>query len=91
MCSFEAQGVPCMISAEAIHKADDQRRKCTLLEPHHTMPRRKMIVIMYLAIFMLLLSGGFLIIFLYALKKGQFQDLDTPAHKILIDDEVKKN
>jgi cbb3-type cytochrome oxidase maturation protein len=35
----------------------------------------------------LLLGGFFLATFLFAVKSGQFDDLDTPAHRILIDDE----
>lgn len=45
-------------------------------------------IIMYLAIFMVILGGFFLFIFLSALKNGQFEDLETPSHKLLIDDTV---
>jgi cbb3-type cytochrome oxidase maturation protein len=39
----------------------------------------------------LLLSFAFLIAFIYSARKGQFDDLETPAHRMLIDDErVKK-
>lgn len=34
----------------------------------------------------LLLGVGFVAAFLYASSKGQFDDLDTPAHRILNDD-----
>ncbi|KAB8029970.1 cbb3-type cytochrome oxidase assembly protein CcoS [Fluviispira multicolorata] len=47
-----------------------------------------MAIIMYLAIFMLIVGGVFLIVFLLAVKNGQFEDLETPAHKILLDDDV---
>lgn len=33
----------------------------------------------------------FVIAFIWATKKGQYDDLETPAHKILIDDEKVKN
>jgi len=33
-----------------------------------------------------LISGGFLIAFIYNVKKGQFDDTYSPAEKILFDD-----
>ena len=30
----------------------------------------------------------FLLLFIWAAKKGQFDDLTTPAHEILVDDEI---
>ncbi|WP_186646890.1 cbb3-type cytochrome oxidase assembly protein CcoS [Fluviispira vulneris] len=48
-----------------------------------------MAIIMYLAIFMLIIGGAFLTVFLFAVKNGQFEDLKTPAHKILLDDTVE--
>lgn len=38
----------------------------------------------------LLLGIGFVAAFLWATSKGQFDDLETPAHRILIDNERKK-
>lgn len=41
-----------------------------------------------------LLGGFFLAAFLWAARKGQFEDLVTPAHRMLIDDEnesLRKN
>ena len=35
----------------------------------------------------LLLSGGFVLTFVWATKKGQYKDLDTPANRMLLDDE----
>ena len=29
--------------------------------------------------------------FLFAVKNGQFEDLETPAHKILLDDSIENN
>ncbi len=38
----------------------------------------------------LLLGIGFIAAFLWATSKGQFDDLETPAHRILLDNERKK-
>ncbi len=35
----------------------------------------------------LLLGLGFLCCFIWGVKKGQYDDLETPAHRILMDDE----
>jgi cbb3-type cytochrome oxidase maturation protein len=35
----------------------------------------------------LLLGGGFLVTFLIFSARGEFEDLETPAHRMLIDDE----
>lgn len=35
----------------------------------------------------LLLAGVFLFLFIWATRKGQFDDLTTPAHRILNDDQ----
>jgi cbb3-type cytochrome oxidase maturation protein len=48
-------------------------------------------VIIYLAIFMVFIGSFFLCIFLFAVKNGQFEDLETPAHKILLDDSIENN
>jgi len=37
------------------------------------------------------LALGFLIAFLVSVKKGQFDDQETPAIRMLFDDDVKKN
>lgn len=34
-----------------------------------------------------LLAGGALAAFMYAVRQGQFDDLDTPSHRILFDDD----
>ena len=36
----------------------------------------------------LLLGGGFLLAFILSSLTGQYEDLDTPAHRILLDDEA---
>lgn len=38
----------------------------------------------------LLLGIGFVSAFLWATSKGQFDDLETPAHRILIDENERK-
>jgi len=43
--------------------------------------------ILYLMVPMALLLGlGFVVAFIYAVRKGQFDDVDTPAQKILNED-----
>ncbi|NQU65785.1 MAG: cbb3-type cytochrome oxidase assembly protein CcoS [SAR324 cluster bacterium] len=39
----------------------------------------------------LLLGGGALIWFILALRSGQFDDLETPAYRILFDEEGPNN
>jgi cbb3-type cytochrome oxidase maturation protein len=36
----------------------------------------------------LLLGFGFLVAFIRSAAQGQYDDLDTPAHRILIEDQV---
>jgi cbb3-type cytochrome oxidase maturation protein len=38
----------------------------------------------------LLLGGGALFSFFYAARKGQFDDLNTPAYRALLDDSERK-
>jgi cbb3-type cytochrome oxidase maturation protein len=47
-------------------------------------------VIYLLIIFSLLIAGGFLIAFLWAVRSGQFDDKYTPSVRILMDG-TKKN
>jgi cbb3-type cytochrome oxidase maturation protein len=35
----------------------------------------------------LLLGGGFLVTFLVLSARGEYDDLETPAHRILLDDD----
>ena len=35
----------------------------------------------------IILGGGALVLFLWALRNGQFDDLETTAHRILFEDE----
>ncbi len=37
----------------------------------------------------LLFSMGALIVFILAVRKGQFDDLDTPAYRILLEDQER--
>lgn len=39
----------------------------------------------------LLLGIGFVAAFFWATSKGQFDDVETPAHRILNDDNERKN
>jgi cbb3-type cytochrome oxidase maturation protein len=51
-----------------------------------------MSVIVILVFFSVLVAGGFLIAFLWAVRSGQYEDKYTPSVRILFDnDEEKKN
>lgn len=50
-----------------------------------------MSVIVILVFFSVLVAGGFLIAFLWAVRSGQYEDRYTPSVRILFDDEEKKN
>lgn len=39
----------------------------------------------------LLLGLGFLVAFVRAAFQGQYDDLDTPAHRILLEDKISNN
>ena len=39
----------------------------------------------------LLLGGGFVFAFLWAADKGQFEDTETPAYRILDSDDLERN
>jgi len=47
-------------------------------------------VIFILVTASLTLAIGFLIAFIVSVKKGQFDDQETPAFRILFDDTIKK-
>jgi cbb3-type cytochrome oxidase maturation protein len=48
-------------------------------------------VLFFLVPTAILVAGVFVGLFIWATKIGQFDDLETPAHKILLDDErIKK-
>ena len=47
-----------------------------------------MTVIFFILPFALLLGFGFLAAFLWVVWQGQYDELDTPAHRMLLDDEV---
>ena len=47
--------------------------------------------IMFVLLPMALLFGiGFLFAFIWAARKGQFDDLETPKHRILVEDEASE-
>ncbi len=43
-------------------------------------------IVFFLLPFALLLGLGFAVAFVYAARRGQFEDLDTPAYRILLDE-----
>jgi len=47
-------------------------------------------VILVLVAASLLLAIGFLIAFIVSVRKGQFDDQETPAIRMLFDDNIKK-
>ncbi|MEO8514999.1 MAG: cbb3-type cytochrome oxidase assembly protein CcoS [Ignavibacteria bacterium] len=49
-----------------------------------------MSVIVILIFFSVLVAGGFLLAFLWAVRSGQYEDKYTPSVRILFDDEEKK-
>jgi cbb3-type cytochrome oxidase maturation protein len=44
-------------------------------------------VLIFLVPTAIVVAGVFVGLFIWATKKGQFDDLETPAHKMLLDDE----
>ncbi len=49
-----------------------------------------MSVIVVLIFFSILVAGGFLVAFLWAVKSGQYEDKYTPSVRILFDNENRK-
>ena len=45
-------------------------------------------IILFLIVLSLLVAGGFLVAFFWAVKDGQFDDDLTPAMRILVDDDM---
>lgn len=50
-----------------------------------------MSVIAVLILFSILVAGGFLIAFIWAVKSGQYDDKYTPSVRMLFDDKDQKN
>ncbi len=50
-----------------------------------------MIIISVLLPMALALSLAFLVAFIVAARSGQYEDLETPAHRMLLDDEMINN
>ncbi len=44
-------------------------------------------IIYFLLPLALLLGSGFALAFIYYTRRGEFDDLETPAHRMLLDDE----
>lgn len=49
-----------------------------------------MSILMLMIPMAVLFAFGFIYAFFWATKKGQFDDLDTPAHRMLNDDVINK-
>ena len=47
-------------------------------------------IIGYLVILSLLIAGGFLAAFIWAVSKGQYEDQESPAVRILLNDKKVK-
>ena len=47
-------------------------------------------IIFLLVVFSAIIAVGFLIAFIYSVKSGQFDDVETPAMRILFDDAILK-
>ena len=45
-------------------------------------------IILLLIIVSLIIAGGFLVVFLWAVRSGQYDDSETPALKVLIEDDM---
>ena len=43
-------------------------------------------IVIFLLIASVLVAGGFLVAFIWAIRRGQFDDLETPATRILFDE-----
>lgn len=50
-----------------------------------------MSVIVILVFFSVLVAGGFLAAFIWAVRSGQYEDRYTPSVRILFDDESESN
>jgi cbb3-type cytochrome oxidase maturation protein len=48
-----------------------------------------MSVVVILIVASVLVAGGFLAAFIWSTRSGQYDDIDTPAHRILFDDPPK--
>ena len=46
--------------------------------------------IIFMVAVALLLSFGFVLSYVWASSNGQFEDLETPAHRMLKNDEIRK-
>lgn len=48
-----------------------------------------MSIIFMLIFFSIVVAGGFLIAFFFAVKNGQYEDMNTPSMRVYLDDEPK--
>lgn len=65
------------------------RAKC-ILHPFLTNPSGAMKIMLLLILLSLLLAAGFLLVYLWAARNGQFDDDFTPAVRILFDDKIQE-
>ena len=57
--------------------------------PHRVVPRNDMNILYLLIPLALLLLGVAVWVFFWAVGSGQFDDLDTPAMRVIMDDDEK--
>ncbi len=50
-----------------------------------------MAIVYFLAPIAIIFSCGFALAFLWAVKNDQFEDLETPAHRILMEDNINES
>ncbi len=50
-----------------------------------------MSVIILILAFSLIVSGGFLLFFIWNVKQGQFDDMEGPKHRILFEEKNNNN
>ena len=50
-----------------------------------------MAILFYLVPISILILGIAIVAFFWAVKHGQFDDLDSPAHKIVLDDKIERH
>jgi cbb3-type cytochrome oxidase maturation protein len=66
------------------------RKVSTVLLKHQKIIRQDMSVIYLLLSLSILVALLFLVVFIYAVKKGQYDDTYTPSVRMLFDDEIIK-
>ena len=67
----------------------DRRTQCPASQPVRLAPANTMSILYVLIPLALLLLAGAVWAFFWAVGSGQFDDLDTPAMRIVMDDDTK--